>query len=347
MSPSSKKTVAEKLQLQRARPIGGRYDLWSAFHDIELAKRFILKSLATAEKEKLEEGQLYVLDLLLPRQLPIMMVAAMESFFRSAVGELIDHGEPYAERAADLIKASNQTPDYPIFLAIQNKKFTIGQFISHMVSLNSLESITAALSTLLDADFLQLLKEVELTSKHWNAQRLPVHRIAEDPGPIFSSVKILVEIRNAIAHEGSRSVHAKIKDIAEYCDRTKVFLIAAETYFFRLLHPGEPEAPNNLERKAYAHEQLLKAEDTLAKLLDEYKNHLTSLSERYTLKGYVENRISEIDDFHKRWREFAELKARFHANEYAGGTIWGLIYTHDLEASTLARIEELREALKR
>jgi hypothetical protein len=203
------------------------------------------------------------------------------------------------------------------------------------VPLNSLETISVAITTLLDADFLQLLKEEELTSKHWDSERLPVRRIGDDPGPIFSSVKTMVEIRNAIAHEGSRSVHAKIKDIAEYCDRTKVFLIAAETYLFRLLHPGEPESPNNLELKEYAHQQLLKAEDTLAKLLDEYKNHLTSLSKRYTLKGYVENRLAEIDNFQKRWGEFAELKAEFVANEYAGGTIWGLISTRDLEASTL------------
>jgi hypothetical protein len=347
MSPRNKKTVADRLQLQGVRALGGRYELWSALNDIELTRRFILKSLADAEQNEDESAQ-FVLNLLLPQSLPIMIVAAMESFFRSAVAELIDHGEPFAARAADLIESSNQKLDYPIFLAVQKKKFTIGQFISHLLPLSSVEPINAALSTLLDEDYLRLLKEEELTSKHWDFQKLAIRRIGDDPDVIFSSLKRIVEIRNSIAHEGpSIGRDTTFEEIVDCCDKTRVFLIAAETHLFRLLHPGEPEAPSNIEAKEYAHQQLLKAEAALVKLLDEYKNHLTSLSKRYELTSYVENRIAEIDDFQKRWREFADLKANFAANEYAGGTIWGLIYTRDLEASTLARIQELREALKR
>ena len=86
-------------------------------------------------------------------------------------------------------------------------------------------------------------------------------------------------------------------------------MIGAETYLFRLLRPGEPESPNNLELKEYAHQQLRKAEETLKKLLAEYKNYLSRNSERYVLKDFVKHRISELDNFQKRWREFAELKA--------------------------------------
>ncbi len=344
---TTKKTVAEQLELRRAGSrIWGRYDLWSALRDIELTKQFIVESLDTIEEKENESAANQVLNNVLPEHLPIMIVAAMESFFRSAIAELIDHGEPFAARAVDLIEPSNQKPDYLIFLAVQKKKFTIGQFISHLVPLNSVEPINAAFTTLLAEDFLKLLKKEELTSKLWDSHGLTIRRIGDDPGPIFSSVKRIVEIRNSIAHETSPIGRATVEEIVNCCDRTKIFLIGAETFLFRLLHPGEPEFPNNLESKEYAHRRVLKAEATLAKLLVEYKDHLTRHSDWY-LEGYLEQRLSEIDDFQKRWREFAELKAKFAANEYAGGTIWGLIYSRDLEASILSRIQELREALNR
>ncbi len=251
-----------------------------------------------------------------------MMVAAMESFFRSAVAELIDYGDPYATRGADLIESPNQKPDYAIFLKVQKKKFTLGQFISQLIPLNRIEAINEALTKLLGEEFLKLLKKEELTSKFWDYQKLKIRRIGDDPQPIFAAVKRIVEIQNSIAHEESRVGRVAFEEIVTCCDGTKIFLIGAETCLFRLLHPGEPEAPSNLELKEYAHQQLLKAEDTLAKLLDEYRNHLVRHSERYNLSDYVKNRLLEIDDFQKRWREFAELKAKFHANEYAGGTIW-------------------------
>jgi len=282
VSSKNKRAVTERLEAQTTRRLGtGRYDLWSTFYDIEITKKFISVSLAAAEEGEKESAQ-YVLNLQIPQHLPIMIVAAMESFFRSAVAELIDHGEPFAARAADLIESSNTKPDYPIFLAVQKKKFTIGQFISYCVPLNSLEAINVALSTLLDSDFLQLLKAEELTSKYWDSHRLSIRRIGDDPEPIFSSVKRIVQIRNSIAHEGSRTTRATIEEIVHCCDGTKVFLIGAETYLFRLLHPGEPENPNNLELKEYASQQLRKAEDTLENLLNEYKNYLSLASPNAT-----------------------------------------------------------------
>jgi len=115
---------------------------------------------------------------------------------------------------------------------------------------------------------------------------------------------------------------------------------------FRLLHPDEPENPSEVERKQFASQRLRKAEDTMDKLLVEYRNHLSCLADHYEYQA-LHDRVSELDEFQKQWREFVNLKATVAANEYTGGTIRGLIYTTDLEASTLARVEELREAMKR
>lgn len=349
MPPRRKISVAQKLleiNAQRGslgkEPIQ-RYTLSIALRDIQLTQKFIVKSLAA--EEKIQDSTYHVLRLL-SRHLPIMMVAAMECFFRDTVAELIDKGEPFSGRAAKLMDSSHLNLDYPVFLAVQNKKFTIGQFISHLVPLNSLETISAGLSTLLNGDFLQLLKDQELNSKFWESRGLSVRRIGDDPGPIFSSVERIVEIRNSIAHESRPVRGSAIEEIVQCCDRTKLFLIGAETYFFRLLHPGEPESPNNVELKEYASGRLRDAQKTLDKLLDDYKSYLSRTSEQYTYKA-IHDRVAEIENFQNKWKEFVDLKATVAANRYAGGTIWGLIYTRDLEASTLARIEEVRELLKR
>jgi hypothetical protein len=355
MPKQNKKAVAGQLleiKAQRAGQFGGRYTLHSALHNIALAQKFAVELLAAEEKKK--EINSYALTLL-AQHLPIMMVATMQSFFRDAVAELIDHGEPFAARAAQLIDSSNLNVDYPIFLAVQKKKFTLGQFISDTIRLSSLEAINATLSILVDRSFLDSLKDEKLNSKLWESERVSIRQIGDDPGPIFPSVKRIIEIRNSIAHESDPvDGRATLEEITRCCAGTKVFLIGAETHLFRILHPGELEFPNNYEMKEYASRQLRKAEDTLQRVLEEYKNRLARLPEYYkdnkdTYKRLLDDcseRALELDNLQKRWSEFAKLSATFAANEYKGGTIYGLIYMRDLEASTLARIQELRGKMR-
>ena len=70
------------------------------------------------------------------RYFPIALVACIESYFRTTIKELIDSGDPYVNNAGKL--AEKLKFDYDIVKAFQGKKISLGEFVSHMVSINNL-----------------------------------------------------------------------------------------------------------------------------------------------------------------------------------------------------------------
>jgi uncharacterized protein YecT (DUF1311 family) len=275
----------------------------------------------------------------LTKYVPIGIVACMQTFFRNIVQELTDCEGPYAVRAAKLIRDADVKPDYEILLAIQGKRFTFGEFVSHAVSLSSLESINRVLSGLLDRDFLSLLKEVDLESKRWEREDLGVRQLGDSAPKIFDAVKHTIELRNAFAHEAPDSLMSPdddlIDDIAHGFESTKVFLIAADIWFFRLLYPGEPEAPTQAEMNERGYKRFREAKARLEDVLKRYKGFLSP------------DRVRELDEFQERWIEFAARRADFEANEYRGGTIMPTIRASQMESFTQMRIEEVERAIEK
>ena len=95
-----------------------------------------------------ENGELH-------RYIPIGMIACMESFFRISIKELIDTGSPFLDRASNLREIKF---DFTIVQAIQGKKLTVGDFLSHLLPMKSLEDINNTISVLTEKDFLNELK---------------------------------------------------------------------------------------------------------------------------------------------------------------------------------------------
>jgi len=79
--------------------------------------------------------------------IPIRLVTTMEVFLRGVITELINGREEYFERGEKLAKGAKI--DLAFAAHVNRRELTIGDFVAHAVSLNSVDSVFSVLNTLL------------------------------------------------------------------------------------------------------------------------------------------------------------------------------------------------------
>jgi hypothetical protein len=154
---------------------------------------------------------------------PIGYVACVEGYYRLIVKDLIDSGSPYLEAAASLddVKISIST-----VVAIQSQKFTLGEYVAHMISLNSLEDIDRCFSVLLGCSFLRELKQFDI-SHRGDGKILTMEEV--HPG-VFAEVQELFRLRNIYAHELATSEPVKPRHIEKCISAMALFVTSADEY---------------------------------------------------------------------------------------------------------------------
>ena len=126
---------------------------------------------------------------------PIKCVACIEGYFRLVIADLIDFGNPFRENAKQFseVKFSIET-----VLALQIGKVSVGDFISHLLSINSFDSVCSIMSTIVGTDFKEELKAMYLKKPHLK----PFFGTEED---IFNGIiKVVAEMfkyRHVYCHE--------------------------------------------------------------------------------------------------------------------------------------------------
>ena len=95
------------------------------------------------------------------RYCPVGLVACIEAYFRAAIRQLIDSGDPFLKRAASF----DRIPfDFRIVTAIHGRTISLGGLVAHLLPLSSKKDINSSMSTLLGIDFLEAIREVR---GHW------------------------------------------------------------------------------------------------------------------------------------------------------------------------------------
>ena len=108
--------------------------------------------------------------------IPIRIVTLIEVFIREKIRELVDHGSPYIDRADNLAKGSKI--DFSMLVGLQGQKITVGDMISHAVSISTPSHIIGCLSALIP-DFVDRLR---LSHELWteDASDWPLRPIISD-----------------------------------------------------------------------------------------------------------------------------------------------------------------------
>jgi len=164
-----------------------RSDRWAQFtkrnDPILSAIQYIENTPAIPKKEQKE----------LLKYFPIGMVACIEGYFRLAIADLIDFGDPYQTNLEDFKELKL---DIKTTLGIYNKKISLGELISHIISISSLDDINKHMSMITGEDFLKKLMNTKVDLIEGKYEKL------SDIAPtLYKDIKVLFEQRHIYAHE--------------------------------------------------------------------------------------------------------------------------------------------------
>ncbi len=265
-------------------------------------------------------------DAELVKYFPVALIACLEGYFRMAIKDLIDTGEPYLSNAEK--PASSVKLDFSLLRAVYGKTVTVGEIVSHGVPLSSLKHIQAVFSSLLESDFLNGLRTVSDRWAH-EVKGEPVTPILKNPDDVFADVAKTFKLRHIICHEIASAYEINLQEIEKCFESCVTFLRAADEFISQTLHPNAPLTQTDMN---------ISAGESLANKRAELEDALASLREKLD-----SDEIKSLNESQQLWETYCDAWVNFVAGEReGGGTIWPLIYACAAEANTQNRLEEIK-----
>ena len=162
------------------------------------------------------------------RYFPIGAVAILEGYFRLAIRDIIDAGHSYRNNIKNI---SDIKFNITNILAIYEKKITLGEFISHLLPINSLEDINRNISILINKDFLKELRKVKFKMDD-DKPSITMGKVASD---IYKKIKNMFELRHIHCHELAISEKLDIEEIRKMQGAVVLFVFVTDNLLLTLL----------------------------------------------------------------------------------------------------------------
>ena len=261
----------------------------------------------------------------LTRYFPVALIACVEGYFRMAIRDLIDAGDPYlsnAERPASSVKL-----DFSILRAVHGKAVTVGELVAHGIPLSRLDHIESAITSLIGTKFLEALRA---TTNRWahEVRGEPAGPILVDPDHIFSDVARTFELRHIICHEIASAYEIQTDEVARCFQSCVAFLRAADEFISETLHPGAPLTQTDMN--IAAGQSLAEARARLDEAVESVRQRLDAAE------------LVTFNESQDKWQSYSDTWVAFVAEERDNsGTIWPLIAAWTAKATVNQRIEEV------
>lgn len=260
---------------------------------------------------------------------PVSIISCLESFLRLSLKEIIDSGDVYLERAGKL--SASLKFDFDTIKALQGKHVTLGEFISHSLSMGSIEHINFNFSTLLNLDFMASLRTIEDRWAH-EIEKKPKQAILSNPNKVFSAVTEAFRIRHIICHELPNHDEIKPAQIEESFEGTALFIRASSELISNTLNPNAPLTQTDMN--IHAGNDL----DAAFKELESANKDLINTLNEEAKKQFLES--------HELWKASTDAWAAFAADYFIGGSIRPLIYATTAENLVRYRIQLVNDHFK-
>ena len=262
-------------------------------------------------------------NLELQRYYPIALVACLESWFRLAIRELVDFGDPYLGNARQLIQ--RERFDYEILAGLHGQTITIGEVISQHPPISSLEQTIAIMGTLVGKDFREGVSKVH---DRWKVEieKQPKAPIVADIDETFRYVDRTFELRHIFCHEIATAIEVERDEINKCIDHTAVFLKASDELISQTLFPDAPLTQADIN--AASHEDYERERKDLDLLVE-------TISE--ALSGEQKERFTAANEA---WDSFLVSSAEVECLAYEGGTMQPTV--HALAATRLVRDRKIQ-----
>ncbi len=129
------------------------------------------------------------------RHVPIALTACLEGYTKRALQDLIDSNERYRKNIRNLQQVSF---DLDSVLAIEGRKVSIGEFVSHLINLSSLEDLDNHLSAIMGANFLQVVRAAKFSVFVGDEEKAL-------PESVFGTISQMIAMRHVFCHEIARA----------------------------------------------------------------------------------------------------------------------------------------------
>ena len=261
----------------------------------------------------------------LTRYFPVALIACIEGYFRLAIKEFVDAGEPYisnAERPASSLKL-----DFTVVRAIHGKTVTVGELVGHSVPLSRLDHIESSMSSLLGVSFLDRMRTIGDRWEHEVCGK-PATPILSDPDSVFAGVAKAFELRHIICHEIASAHEIHYPEVSACFENCVSFLRAADEVVSETLHPGAPLTQSDMNLAA--DNSLANARGSMDRVLSELRAKLSS------------DDLSAFNEAQASWERYATAWAECEATEVKGGTMWPTVRAGSEEGLIRSRTAELR-----
>jgi hypothetical protein len=250
----------------------------------------------------------------------IRVVTIVEVFLQHWIEVLIDHGDPYVERASKL--KVDIKYDFAIAQSLQGGSITLGQLIAHSLSLNRIDSFSSIFGKLLDQD---LFDAISSTQDLWRVKREGdgVGPIITDMAWIRRTLSRLFEVRHILVHELPAEKPHTLEQVVEFIDAATMFVHATDEELTFRLQGRYPFTQAEITQAARdQHKAAMVELDALCKEVALLTPEMPSRPKPVT-----------IDRVQLHWLCYKETEAARQAEMYLGGTIRPSLYHFAAEAS--------------
>lgn len=260
------------------------------------------------------------------RYFPVALIACVEGYFRLAIKDLVDAGEPYlsnAEKPAASIKL-----DFSVIRAVHGKAITVGELVAHGVSLSRLDHIDSIMSNLLGVGFLRELRTVADRFSH-EVMGKPALPILGNPDQIYLDLARTFELRHIICHEIASAYEISSEEVGRCFESCVSFLKAADELISETLQPAAPLT--QLQMNAVAAQSVADAKARVEDVATDIRLRLDAID------------LASFNESHEKWQAYSDAWVAFVAGKQEdGGTIWPLIAAGIAVEATEQRLDVMK-----
>jgi uncharacterized protein YecT (DUF1311 family) len=255
----------------------------------------------------------------------IRLVTILEVFTRDWASRIIDSGDPYATRGADLVKGTLKI-DFALARALVGKEVSFGELVSHELPVNGIGDIDRVFSRLIDTPLFDHLHGVV---DRWAVKvgARPSAPIMPDPDKARTDLAGLFEQRHIFVHELPDHQEVEAGTLDKYILSTSQFVNAADEAFNTLLYGDYPITQIEMNAAAAA---------DAAEVNDELVTILAALD--------PEEMDDDLRASQAAWEAYRDRQAEYQSglNHPGHGSIAPLLYSSEVEKLTRERVELLK-----
>lgn len=288
---------------------------------------------------------------------PVGVAAQVETVVRDTIRQLVDAGPPFVDRVGAL--ELRVRPGIEAMKALHGRKISLGEWVSHLVRVSSVEHVQDHLATLFGVkDFKTFLgsiryfdgpSPVDLGADPEefpdDEEEAPI--LVPDPARVVASLGRLFAARHQAAHEAGPPV-ILAETLEVWIEDAALFCAAVQNYVDATLHPLEPT--NTLTMVLKTSVDLERAQADLDASIAELSSRLRAIPDDPDVTHGLGLAPISSDEFadkallaQEAFKVYHEVETDFQSYFWPGGTGWkgwSLSAELSLVDERLARVHE-------